>query len=129
VLPRVFWRLGLRDAFFAAGTVMTPADMRHLRAKRTVPATLAYVLQATPQASQAGAGSQADCSPEPAGRGPLPAHAQRLARALGADMQPCAVRLLGFVLAWLFRRGARHRWRLTERSVLAVIHTTHTSAT
>ena len=129
LLPRAFWRLGLRDAFFAAGTVMTPADTRHLRAKHTVPATLDYVLQATPQASQAGAGSQADCSPELEGRGPLPANAQRLARALAADMQPCAVRLLGFVLARLFRRGARHCWRLTERSVLAVIHMPHASAT
>jgi len=61
-------------------------------------------------------------------RGPSPTQAERLARALAADMQPCAVRLLGFVLARLFRRGAR-RWRLTERSVLAVIHMTCTSAT
>ncbi len=129
VLPRVFWRLGLRNAFFAAGTVMMPADTWHLRATHTVPATLAYVLPATPQASQARAGSPGVCSPELAVRGPSPTQAERLARALAADMQPCAVRLLGFVLARLFRRGARRRWRLTERSVLAVIHMTCTSAT
>lgn len=106
LLPRMFWRLSMRDAFFAAGTIMAPADTRHLRAVRTVPATLAYVLQAPPPASQAGAELPNVCSLGRMGRVALHAHARRLARALAADMQPWAVRLLGYVLARLFRRGA-----------------------
>lgn len=114
--PRLFWRLGWRDAFFAAGTAFeSPVHPRQLRAVRLVPATLACVLPPASKVRQASEdGSAVGCSrrgpagskPEGKQAGAAHARAQKLASVLAADMQPWAVRLLGWVLARLFRRVA-----------------------
>lgn len=114
--PRLFWRLGWRDAFFAAGTAFeSPVHPRQLRAVRLVPATLACVLPPASKARQDSEDESAVGSSQkgPAGSGPerrqagaAYARAKKLASALAADMQPWAVRLLGWVLTRLFRRVA-----------------------